>query len=428
MSTNEALDLADFIDACPSPYHAVEEVALRLKRLGFVEHDEAASWGPDLGRGYLKRGGSILAWVRGMSETPHAGYRIAGAHTDSPNLRVKPQPDTGSVGVRQLGVEVYGGVLLNSWLDRDLGLSGRVYLRTDGAPEERLFRIDSAILRVPQLAIHLHRDIRTEGLKLNSQQHMSPIWGQGRKDERGFTDLLGETLDVDPGSILSWDAMTHDLTPSRLIGDDDVFLAAPRLDNLASCHGALRALERALSDGATNCILSFFDHEEVGSGSSRGAESPILRDLIERLVALAGGGTEDVLRALAGSRCVSMDMAHATHPNYVAKHEPDHRLHMNAGPVVKINANQRYATEGSSEAWFQAACEAVDVPYQRWVNRTDLACGSTIGPITAASLGVSTVDVGMAQLSMHSARELCGSHDPDLMIRAMASFFTNRLA
>lgn len=421
--TTEALDLAAFIDASPSPYHAVEEVTRRLRKLDFREHVESDAWSLEHDRGYVRRGGTIIAWVRDVSQPPHTAFRIAGAHTDSPNLRVKPRPDTESAGVRQVGVEVYGGVLLNSWLDRDLGLSGRVFARGD-ATKPLLFRVDRAVLRVPQLAIHLHPEIRTDGLKLNAQQHMAPIWGLGTKGERGFKDLLASELDIGSDEILSWDVMTHDLTPSRLLGDDDVFLAAPRLDNLCSCHGALRALERALADGnGGNCVLSFFDHEEVGSGSNRGADSPALRDILERLV-LAGKGTrEDLHRSLASSRCVSMDMAHATHPNYVAMHEPDHKLNMNGGPVVKINANQRYATEGSSEAWFQAACESADVPYQRWVNRTDLACGSTIGPITAAQLGVSTVDVGLAQLSMHSAREVCGSHDPELMIRAMTAFF-----
>lgn len=426
IDTKEALDLAAFIDACPSPYHAVEEVARRLEALGFQQHIESEAWTAEHTRGYVKRGGSLLAWTRNPASGPHAGFRVAGAHTDSPNLRVKPQPDTKSAGFRQLGVEVYGGVLLNSWLDRDLGLSGRVYLRGDEDASERLFRIDRPILRVPQLAIHLHREIRSDGLKLNAQQHMVPVWGLERSDERGFRHLVADAVGCSPDAVLAWDVMTHDLTPSSLLGDDEDFLAAPRLDNLGSCHGALRALERALEAGTEhNCVLSFFDHEEVGSTSSRGADSPILRDVLERLVLAAGGNAEDYHRAISVSRCVSMDMAHATHPNYVAKHEPGHRLFMNAGPVVKINANQRYASEGTSEAWFQSACERAEVPYQRWVNRSDLACGSTIGPITAARLGVSTVDVGLAQLSMHSAREMCGSRDPELMIRAMKVFFSS---
>lgn len=428
-TTDEALDLAAFIDASPSPYHAVREVARRLEALDFREVRESEPWTLEHGRGYVVRGGSIIAWTRSAALKAHTGFRIAGAHTDSPNLRIKPRPDTGSAGFRQLGVEVYGGVLLNSWLDRDLGLSGRVFLRGDERPTERLFRLDRALCRVPQLAIHLDRDIHKDGLKLNKQQHMAPILGLANDDERGFRELVAEELGVAPDAILAWDVMTHDLTPSGLLGDGDVFLAAPRLDNLGSCHGALRALGRALDRAPeqateTSCVLSFFDHEEVGSGSSRGAESPVLRDVLERLVIAGGGTREDLHRALAVSLCVSMDMAHATHPNYVSRHEPDHRLHMNAGPVIKINANQRYATEGSSEAWFQTACERADVPYQRWVNRTDLGCGSTIGPITAARLGVSTVDVGSAMLSMHSARELAGSHDPELMVRAMQSFFT----
>ncbi len=226
--------------------------------------------------------------------------------------------------------------------------------------------------------------------------------------------------------MLSWDAMCHDTNPSTLLGVEEEFLSAPRLDNLCSCFSAIQGLTRRLErDDEPHYIsaICLFDHEEVGSGSSRGAQSPLLRDLFERIVLARGGTREDYHRAIASSVCVSADMAHATHPNYVEKHEPDHHLCMNRGPVIKINTNQNYASEGETEALFQTVCERADVPFQKWVNRTDLACGSTIGPITAASLGLRTVDVGNAQLAMHSARELCGALDPAFLVRALVEFW-----
>ncbi len=423
----DARALGAFIDASPSPFHACREAAGALEAAGFARLDETAPW-PRGGRHYVLRGGSLVAWAVPDDAPAHAPFRVFGAHTDSPNLHVKPRPDARSAGFRQLGVEVYGGVLLNSWLNRDLGLSGRAFVRgADGEPEERTFLADRPLLCVPQLAIHLHREIREEGLKLNAQQHMAPVWGLRQTSERGFVDFLAEELDVDADAILSWDAMAHDLAPSALVGDDSEFLAAPRLDNLCSSWCGLSALLARLDRGqALDAIpvLSLFDHEEVGSGSATGARSPLLSALLERVVASRGGGREDFHRAIAGSLCVSGDMAHATHPNYVDKHEPDHHLTINAGPVIKINANQSYATQAETEALFQRACEEADVPCQKWVNRTDLGCGSTIGPLTAANLGMRTVDVGNPQLSMHSARELAGSHDPSFLVRALVAFWS----
>jgi len=424
--TQEALALAAYIDASPSPYHACKQAAQRLEAAGFRALQELEAWAPAPGRYFVLRGGSLVAWVLPESAGPATGYRIIGAHTDSPNLRVKPQPDANAVGVRRLGIEVYGGALLNSWLDRDLGLSGRACLRAadGGEPEERLFLIDRALLRVPQLAIHLHREIRTDGLKLNEQKHMSPIWGLEDKSERGFRKLLADELGVQPGDILSWDAMCHDTTPSRLLGDKSEFLSAPRLDNLCSAHSALRAMLARLDAGAPDKIpvVCLFDHEEVGSTSRAGADSPFLRDLLERACLARGGSHEDFQRALADSICVSADMAHATHPNYVDKHDKDHRLAMNAGPVIKLNSNMRYASEANTEAHFQLVCERAEVPFQKWANRSDLACGSTIGPVTASALGIRAVDVGNPQLAMHSAREMCGSLDPGYLVRALTVF------
>jgi len=421
--------LGRYIDACPSPYHAVAEAAERLSEAGFRRLSEREPWKLGPGGYFVVRGGSLSAFAIPSAARPSTGFRILGAHTDSPNLRIKPRPDTSGGGLAQLGVEVYGGVLLNSWLDRDLGLSGRVFLRSgaenggDG-PGERLFLIDRPVLRVPQLAIHLNREIREEGLRLNPQLHMAPITGT-LETSMTFLDLLAEALELDADVILAYDAMCHDLQPARLAGWHEEFLSAPRLDNLCSSFCALTALLRRLEEESEPDhlpVLALFDHEEVGSESSRGAASPLLPELLERTVLARGGDREDYLRAVADSVAVSADMAHATHPNYPEKHEPDHWLEMNRGPVIKINQNLRYATEGSTEAIFQQACERADVPYQKWVNRTDLACGSTIGPITAARTGIRTVDVGTAQLAMHSSREICGSEDPELFVQALQAF------
>lgn len=424
--TQTAIELGAYIDASPSPYHAVLEAASRLESAGFQRVVESETWSLEEGRYFVERGGSLVAFIVPKSCPAGIGVRVIGAHTDSPNLRVKPRPNTGSAGVRQLGVEVYGGALLNSWLDRDLGLSGRAIVRTpSGGQAERLFRFDEPLLRVPQLAIHLDRELHTKGLLLNKQQHMAPIWGLGRREERGFEGFLEGRLGLAEGDLFGWDAMLHDLTPSCLIGRDKEFLAAPRLDNLCSSYTALMALiDTAETPVQAISMVALFDHEEVGSESATGAAGPLLATIIERVLIAAtkSGSREDLHRSLASSICCSADMAHATHPNYKDRHEPDHNLAMNAGPVIKINANLRYATNAESETLFQRACERAKVPFQKWVNRTDLACGSTIGSITAAKLGILTVDVGCAQLSMHSAREVCGSEDPGYMRAAMGSF------
>ncbi|RMH72678.1 MAG: M18 family aminopeptidase [Actinomyces sp.] len=420
--------LCGHIDASPSPYHAAAHAEEILVAAGFTPVDRRRPWPPGPGRRLWREGGALVAWIDGPDHGPATGFRIVGAHTDSPNLRVKPRPDTASAGWRQLGVEVYGGVLLNSWLDRDLGLSGRVSLAPgDGDPgvTTRLVRIDRPILRVPQLAIHLHREIDSEGLKLDRQRHLAPVWGLGAGDEGAFRRLLAAELDVDPGRILAWDVMTHDTAPSRLVGPDEEFVSAPRIDNLASCFCAVETLAALDPDAPRphRPAVALFDHEEVGSVSATGAAAPLLVELLERTVAAAGGGTDELHRTRADTVVVSADGAHATHPNYAERHEPEHRIAVNAGPVLKVNANQRYASDAVTSAVFLTACERADVPHQVFVNRTDLACGSTIGPTTAATVGVGVVDAGIPQLAMHSAREFAGSHDPGWFAAVLAAFY-----
>ena len=415
-----------FIDASPSPFHACAEAGLRLDEAGFQRLDETDPWPAGPGRRYVRRGGSLVAWSTHAGHSAGSAFRIVGAHTDSPNLRVKPHPDAGKAGYRQLAVEVYGGALLNSWLDRDLGLSGRVVVRDAGGRAERLLLLDRPLFRIPQLAIHLDREVTTKGLLLNAQQHLSPVWGVGDVSQGAFAAFIAEHLDAGPGDILGWDLMLHDVTPSAIAGLHEELVSAPRLDNLCSSWAGLEALIAVSGDDASPPtpipVLVLFDHEEIGSTSDRGAASTLLPAVTERIVLGLGGGRDELLRALAGSICCSADMAHATHPNYADRHEPGHQIALNGGPVLKVNSNVRYASDAVSTAAMVLACEQAGVPLQRYAHRSDLPCGSTIGPITAAAMGVPTVDIGAPQLAMHSCRELCGAEDPPRYAAAMAAF------
>ena len=405
--------LAAGIDACPTPFHVVDRAAAALEAVGFAQMNEADSWPDAAGSRFVRRGGSLVAWRHRSCDQ---GFRIIGAHTDSPNLRVTPQPDTGAARYRQLGVEVYGGVLLNSWLDRDLGVAGRV--ATPSGP--RLFCIDRAVLRVPQLAIHLDRDVNQNGLLLNPQTHLTPVWGLGLRTPGEFAAVAAEAAGVRAEEVLAWDAMLHDLTPPAIGGIDGEFLFAPRIDNQVSCWAGLQALIDAPADAIPSAVLCLFDHEEVGSTSAQGASSTLLPTVLERIA----GGREALHPALARSLCASADGAHATHPNYPERHEPDHPIALGEGPVIKRNANLRYATDAVGEAAFAAACERAGVGHQVYVHRSDMPCGSTIGPFAAATTGVTTVDVGIPQLSMHSAREMCGVHDPLDLALALSAFLS----
>jgi aspartyl aminopeptidase len=437
-------DLFSFISASPSPYHAVAEAARRLLDAGFARLELADAWPTSPGRYFVDHGGSLVAWSVPSAPSSQVTdpFRLIGAHTDSPNLRIKPRPDTGGFGWKQLAVEVYGGALWNSWLDRDLGLSGRVALGFLDEPV--LIRIDRPLFRVPQLAIHLDRDVNGEGLKLNPQHHLTPVWGTGVASEGDFRAFLAEELvaqgaPIDgPDQISGWDLMLHDLTPPIRLGRDGELIASPRLDNQVSCWAAIEALIRSVQGFGHSPedaddqhahvaapplpVVCLYDHEEVGSTSATGAAGSFLGQVLERIVSSRGGTHDDYLRAIARSICVSADAAHATHPNYPERHEPGHHIAPNAGPVIKVNANQRYATEAATAAAMVEACERAGVGHQWFVSRNDQPCGSTIGPVTAAHLGMATVDVGIAQLSMHSARELCGAGDPPRLADALAAF------
>lgn len=396
----------------------MHEAAARLEAKGYRYVDEADDWRA-LGAGsYLVTlGGSNLIAIRKPAKP--RGFRLVGAHTDSPNLRLKPHAAYEKEGYRQLGVEVYGGALLNSWLDRDLSLAGRVFLR-DGS--SRLIRIDRPLCRVAQLAIHLDRDVNDKGLKLDRQDHLAPIWGLGDGSKDLLVQLIATAAGVDGKDIATHELMLFDLLPSAFGGASEELLFSGRLDNLAMCHAGLTALvdDAAASDSHV-AVLALFDHEEIGSNSAEGAASSFLPRILERLAP----DRETFFQWCARSTCVSADMAHAVHPNYDSRHEPRHKVRLNAGPVIKTNAQKRYATSAETAAWFANLCEGANVPVQHYAHRTDLPCGSTIGPITATLLGIPTVDVGNPMLSMHSAREACGSEDPAHMVKVLARYFAS---
>ncbi|MFJ8823927.1 M18 family aminopeptidase [Streptomyces sp. NPDC102467] len=417
--------LMSYLAASPTPYHAVANVAARLEEAGFKQVSETDAWDGTSGGKFVTRGGAVVAWYVPSGAQPHTPFRIVGAHTDSPNLRVKPQPDLHSNGWRQVAVEVYGGPLLNSWLDRDLGLAGRISLR-DGT--DRLVDVDRALLRVPQLAIHLDRSVSADGLKLDKQRHMQPIWGLGDTVHEG--DLLGFVEDeygLERRSITGWDLMTYPIEPPAYLGRDQELVAGPRMDNLLSVHACTAALAEVSGGDEAGAlpyipVLAAFDHEENGSQSDTGADGPLLGSVLERSVFARGGSYEDRARAFAGTVCLSSDTGHAVHPNYAERHDPTHHPRANGGPILKVNVNNRYATDGGGRAVFAAACEKAGVPFQTFVSNNAMPCGTTIGPITAARHGIKTVDIGAAILSMHSARELCGADDPFLLANALTAF------
>jgi aspartyl aminopeptidase len=424
-----AQDLIAFIDASPSPWHAVASVEQRLRAQGFTQMEEGERWKLAAGgRHYVVRGGaSLIAFVLGSGPLAETGYRIVGAHTDSPGLRLKPRAALGGDGLRRLGVEVYGGPILATFADRDLSLAGRVVMRTAAGPQARLLRFEQPLLRLPNLAIHMNREVNEQGLKFNKQTELPLILGQsGDADDAdaGLNALLAAAVQGEPSDLLSWELVAYDVQGGCLWGADQEFIASRQLDNLASCHAAITALT-ATRDLAATCVAALFDHEEVGSESAAGAGGSFVGDVLGRIGLQAGLDGEDSRRAMARSFFISADMAHAWQPNFPAAYEPEHKVHVNGGPVIKTNASQRYATQAETAARFMGFCEVAGVPFQQYSHRSDLGCGSTIGPIVAARLGIASVDVGSAMWAMHSARESAGALDPAYMIAALGTGFAS---
>ncbi len=424
---NQAQQLLDFIDNSPSPWHAVDSTIAILQQHGFEPLLEKEHWQLTAGKRYytIRDESSIIAFVVGTQAPSESGYRIIGAHTDSPGLRIKPNPAQKKGPYLRLGVEVYGGPIIATFADRDLSLAGRVSIKTGDGPqafESRLLRINESIMRLPNLAIHLNRGVNEGGLKFNAQDELPLIFSHAN-DGVDFKGLVAERLQVDEAAILAWELAVYDTQPGAFFGAHQAFITNSQLDNLASCHAALLALNETLDEPtAATQAIAFFDHEEVGSCSAKGADGSFLSDVLNRISATLDDGSQSHHQAIANSYMLSADMAHAWHPNFTDKHEPEHQPIINGGPVIKINTNQRYTTDAHTEALFVSICEAAQVPYQKFVNRSDLACGSTIGPMSAARTGIRSLDVGNPMWAMHSIRESAGATDHDYMIRAMAGF------
>tara|TARA_R110002110_G_scaffold406421_1_gene626326 strand:- start:139670 stop:140989 length:1320 start_codon:yes stop_codon:yes gene_type:complete len=420
--------LCRFLDASPTPFHAVKAMSSRLQAAGFEALTEDREWdlsGP--GKYYVTRNGSsLIAFVIGEQVGAEAGMRMVGAHTDSPCLMVKPVPERVRNGYWQLGVEVYGGALLNPWFDRDLSLAGRVsYQDTRGELRSALIDFSAAVAVIPSLAIHLDREANKQRA-VNPQTDILPILCQlGDEETLDFRSVLQQRLlqeqpDCDIHKVLDYEMAFYDTQPAACIGLQQEFIASARLDNLLSCYTALQALID--SDGAVSSLLVCNDHEEVGSLSAAGAQGPFLRSVLQRIT--GGGATRRALTER--SMMISADNAHGIHPNYADRHDENHGPLLNAGPVIKINANQRYATNSETSGLFRLLAAAEDVDVQAFVVRTDMACGSTIGPITAGETGIKTLDVGVPTFAMHSIRELAGSADAWQLCRVMKRFFNHR--
>ncbi|RCS89140.1 M18 family aminopeptidase [Brevibacterium aurantiacum] len=438
--TQVAADLTDFISSSPSSYHATATAAARLEAAGFCRLNERKVWSLEPGQGhYVIRDGAIIAWRTPAGKADAAetdaseqsdnsggrlttipGFRVFGSHTDSPAFKLKPGDEFTTEGTRQIGVEIYGGPLLNSWLDRELALAGQLSL-ADGSV---ILAQTPPIARIPQLAIHLDRQVN-DGLTLDKQRHTTPIIGLADLAEADVIEILAASAEVHPEQVVGHDVYTIPVQSPGLFGAQEEFFAAPRLDNLLSVHAGVNALvdvDAASLDSIA--LFAGFDHEEIGSNSRSGACGPLLADVTERIIAslFPGSTRSEYLAALASSICVSSDAGHAAHPNYPERHDPHVRPRLGGGPLLKLNAQQRYATDAVGTAAWSQACAAAGVEYQNFVSNNAMPCGSTIGPLTATRLGMTTVDVGPALYSMHSAREMVAISDVVALGAAATTF------
>ena len=424
---SQAQDLLDFIDASPSPWHAVDTAVQRLSQHGYSALDESQAWQLKAGLGYyvVRGGASIIAFYLGQKKPNETGFRLVGAHTDSPGLRLKPKAAYASDDLIRIGVEVYGGPILATFTDRDLSVAGRISVRSKNGFDLRLVKLDQPMLRLPNLAIHMNREVNDKGLLLNKQTELPLIFGQceaGVDAEQAFLSQLAQSVNANATDILSFELNVFDTQKGSFWGAKQAFIANSQLDNLASCHASLSALLATEKPMATT-VCALFDHEEVGSESATGASGSFLSDVLQRISSSQHLDDDARLQAMARSFLVSADMAHAYHPNHPSAYEPCHHVLVNHGPVIKTNANHRYASNAESSARFMQLCEAAGVPYQQYAHRSDLGCGSTIGPIVAANLGVPSVDVGSPMWAMHSLRESAGVLDHAYMIAVLSALY-----
>lgn len=422
-----------FLQGAPTPFHAVAAMSARLQEAGFQPLDESSGW--DLrpaGRYFVTRNqSSLIAFQLADKDALAAGWRMVGAHTDSPCLKIKPLPEVVRHGYFQLGVEVYGGALLNPWFDRDLSMAGRVhYLDSKQQLQYALVDFRKPVAVIPSLAIHLDREVNQKR-SINAQNDLLPLLLQlADKSAPNFRELLATQLrseqpQLDVKEVLDFEICLYDVNPAALVGMQEEFIASARLDNLLSCYVGLHSLLESTADAApANRLLVCTDHEEVGSATASGAAGPFLESVLRRVnEKLLGGSNESFVRQLSLSTLASVDNAHGIHPNFADKHDSKHGPLLNGGPVLKFNANQRYATNSQSSAQFRQLCQQAGVPLQSFVVRSDMGCGSTIGPLVATELGINTVDIGVPTFAMHSIRELAGSRDTQYLAQALTRFY-----
>jgi len=415
--------LLDFLAASPTPFHAVKSMADELSAQGFVRLHEKDDWSLQCGGRYFvtRNDSSIIAFQYGQGDPVSTGLRMLGAHTDSPCLKVKPQPDINKLGFHQLGMEKYGGMLLNPWFDRDLSMAGRVtYVNESGDVSSALVDFKRAIATVPSLAIHLDRKAN-ENRTVNVQTDMPVVLGLlgDSSESTDFRALLLEQLQQQDDSVkqvLDYEIYCYDTQAPALIGLKEEFIASARLDNLLSCYVGLQSLIN--SDDNLPALLICTDHEEVGSASLAGAQGTFLTAVLERFCT----NRIQLGQLTAQSMMISVDNAHGIHPNFSDRHDNNHGPMINRGPVIKINASQRYASNSETSAVFRHLCQQHEVPVQAFVVRSDMGCGSTIGPIAATETGVKTLDIGIPSFAMHSIREMAGAEDPYYLYTALKAF------
>ncbi|WP_068467307.1 M18 family aminopeptidase [Candidatus Protochlamydia phocaeensis] len=407
-------DLMSFLDGNPTAWHAVASIAEKLRDASFTELSPSRSWHLEAGKAYFVRQhhSSLCAFI--LPSAMPSRVRLLASHTDSPSFKLKPQPEIRKHQSILLGVEVYGSPLLTSWLNRDLGLAGRViYYDSQHRLQESLVRLDKHPLTIPQLAIHLDREVNEKGLLLNKQEHLNVLAGLEKdfpKDRSYLEALLREEIDCE--QLINFDLLLFPLEKTRLIGYQQAFLASYRIDSLSSVHAILNAFLYQPSPLEEDIqMMIIWDNEEVGSGTAQGAESPFFNQTLERLLLARNLGREDYFKILSRSHCVSVDLAHALHPNYAERHDAQHQPMLGQGVILKSNAQQRYASDARSSLPLQIAADTNRIPLQRFVSRNDMPCGTTIGPIQASISGISTVDIGSGQLSMHASRELIACQD-----------------
>ncbi|EDS78386.1 probable M18-family aminopeptidase 2 [Clostridium botulinum C str. Eklund] len=424
-----ANELLDFIYKSPTAFHAVDTIKGVLDKNGFSELKECEKWNIQKGKKYYmtKNDSAIVAFVVGNGEIYKEGFKIIGAHTDSPTFRIKPNPEmTSEQSYIKLNTEVYGGPILNTWLDRPLAIAGRVTLKGENIlfPETKLVNINKPIMIIPNLAIHMNRNIN-QGIELNRQLDTLPILGLINDEFEKNNYLLkaiAKELEVDYKEIIDFDLFLYEYEKGSIIGIQNEFVSSGRLDDLEAVHAALEALIQSNISKATN-VLVCFDNEEVGSSTKQGADSNMLANVLERIVIPLNGDREDFFRALSKSFIISSDSAHAVHPNKGEKCDPTNRPKLNKGPAIKVAASQSYTSDSNSASVFKALCKKANVPVQEFVNRSDERGGSTIGPISSTHLNIRSVDIGTPLLAMHSIRELCGVDDHYYGMKVFKEFY-----